>query len=180
MAAVEGDAVAVQHPEDAGPAGVAAGFPDVVDGGSGVVHADDGLVSVLAEALLRPGLREVLPAPKTLLRPSDRRGFGGEAGDGIQHVGDPSRREEFTLGIDAVVDAHDPHAVLPTEIQEDPEFTDAAQGIAELADDDGVFLPEAGEHAPPLGTVLLVRPFLLDDGVAAEALHPIQVFFPGG
>lgn len=74
---------------------------------------------------------------------------------------------------------HDPHAVLPTEIQEDPKLTDAAKGVAEPADDDRVFLPEAGEHTPPQGTVLLIRPYLLNDGIGAEALHPLQVFFLG-
>ncbi len=97
VAAVERDAVALQHPEDAGPTGIADGFPDVVDGGSSVVHADDGFVTVLAEALLRPGLLDVFAAPQALLGTAGSRSLRGEAGDGIQHVGAPSSREEFTL-----------------------------------------------------------------------------------
>ena len=67
--AVELYAVPVQHPEDAGPGGIAAGLPDVVDGVARVVHADDGLVPVLAEPPL--GVRlDLAAALQALLRPT--------------------------------------------------------------------------------------------------------------
>ena len=75
--AVELYAVPVQHAEDAGPGGIAAGLPDVVDGVTGVVHADDGPVPVLAQAPL--GVRLDLPAAfQALLRPPYGRSLRGE------------------------------------------------------------------------------------------------------
>ncbi len=73
-AAVELYAVPVQHAEDAGPGGIAAGLPDVVDGVARVVHADDGPVPVLAEPPL--GVRLDLPAAlQPLLGAAYRRGL---------------------------------------------------------------------------------------------------------
>ena len=78
------------------------------------------------------------------------------------------------------MDAHETDPVLPAEVQEDPELADAAKRIAELAHHDHIFLAQTGEHPPPLGTVLLLGTFLLDDGIASESLHPGEVFAPGG
>ena len=78
------------------------------------------------------------------------------------------------------MDAHETDPVLPAEVQEDPELADTAKRIAELAHHDHIFLAQPGEHPPPLGTVLLLGSFLLDDGIASERLHPRQVFIPGG
>ena len=178
-AAVERDAVSVQHTEDAGPAGVTAGFPDVVDGVAGVVHADDGLVPILAQAPLGVG-PDLAAALQPLLGPPHGRSLGGEAGDGLDDVVRAGVGEELSSRIDPVLDAHKPYFVLTAEIQEDPELADAAQRVAELADDHDVLLAQAGEHPAPLRAVLLLGAVFFYDVVAAEPLHPRKVFVPGG
>ena len=76
--AVECDTVSVQHAEYAGPAGVPAGLPDVIDGVTRVVHADDGLVPVLAQAPLSIGA-DLAAALQPLLGPAHGRGLGRQA-----------------------------------------------------------------------------------------------------
>ena len=177
--AVERDAVSVQHTEDACPAGVTAGFPDVVDGVAGVVHADDGLVPILAQAPLGVG-PDLAAALQPLLGPPHGRSLGGEAGDGLDDVVRAGVGEELSSRIDPVVDAHKAYFVLPAEVQEDPELADAAQRVAVRADDHDVLLAQACEHPTPLRAVLLLGAVFFYDVVAAEPLHPRKVFVPGG
>ena len=66
--AVELDAVAIQRTKDAGPAGISASFPYIVNGVASIVHADDGLVPVLAEAPLGVG-PDLAAALQALLGP---------------------------------------------------------------------------------------------------------------
>lgn len=78
------------------------------------------------------------------------------------------------------MDAHEADPVFPAEVQENPEFPDATQRVAELAHHNHIFLAQTGEHPPPLGAVLLLGSFFFNDGVTAELLHPGSVFVSGG
>ena len=177
--AVKLNSVSVKYAKYAGPAGITTCIPDVVDGVACIIHADNGLVPVLAETpfYVRPDLTAAF---QTLFSTTNRSGLGRETRDGIQHVICSGLGEELPAGVDPVVDANQAYPILPAEIQEDPELTDAAKGIAEFAHHNHIALTQAGEHPSPLETVLLLGAFLFNNGVASELLHPRKVFTFGG
>ena len=178
-ATIELYAVTVEHAKHAGPAGVSACFPDVVDGVASVVHADDGLVTVLAETPFN--VRSDLAAAfQALLGSPHESGLGGKARDGVYHIVNPGFGKEFTAGVNPVVDAHKADPILPAEVQEDSELADAAKGIAEFAHHNHIAIAQSGEHPSPLGTILLLGTLLFYDAVTAERLHPRKVFVFGG
>lgn len=76
--AVELDSVAIQYAKYAGTAGISACLPYIVDRVARVVHANYGLVPVLAEPPL--GVRPDFPAAlQALFRPTNGSGLGRQA-----------------------------------------------------------------------------------------------------
>lgn len=74
---------------------------------------------------------------------------------------------------------HDPDPVRPAQVQESAQLADAAHGVAQPGEDDLVAFLQGGEQLAPLGTQPLLDPFLNDDAVASEFLHPCDVFLTG-
>lgn len=127
----------VKDSEDARAALVSACLPDVIDGVAGVVHINDCLLTVNLEV----GLERLLPA-----------GLPGRLGFALPHAGNLLRQgtdggddiadrglgEEFSLCVYAIVNAHQTDLVCRHKVKESPEFANASQGVAELADHNGV------------------------------------------
>jgi len=179
-AAVEFDPVALQHTEDGRSALVAADLPDVVHGVSGLVHVHDHLLPVHLQSRLGPLLTLALQVPHDpALATADLRGLLGYTADRVDDTACRRIGEQLVLRVDPVMYRDDPDPVGPAQVQEGAELADAAHDVAQTSDDDLVVLLQEGQESAPLGTQPLLDPFLNDDLVASEFLHPCDVFLTG-